>query len=91
MDERMDEMTSAGRRTKAKPTSDCRGRVPHRRGTPPPRLGGNGPIRMAGATRVLLAAVAAASFIACGDSGDDRKPAPTSTWDEMRWDEGVWQ
>ena len=38
----------------------------------------------------LITALAAASLVACGDS-DEREPTPSSAWDEMKWDEGVWQ
>lgn len=47
--------------------------------------------RAATARSLLAVAVAAtASLVACGGSGE-RDTKPSSTWDEMRWDEGVWE
>lgn len=52
------------------------------------RVGRPRPSRLAAMTLVVAAAVAA--LVACGGS-EERERKPSSTWDEMKWDEGVWE
>lgn len=54
------------------------------------RVDGARSMRFGALARALLAVVAGASLIACSGSDED-EPTPSSAWDEMNWDEGVWE